>query len=220
MSTSEEHLSSSLTSLIVCAIPLFSLAVARLSGNRERIAPRRLFGVGLGALGVALLVGLDLSGGSLKWIGLMMFVVVGYTVGPIILSRPLAHVPGPAVVCGATSVVALAWLPYTLLHWPSVVNARTVWSVATLSVVCTAAAFIVFFELIKEAGSTKSLVVVYSNTALAVVLGIVGLHERLTTGIAVGFPLIVVGSYFATSSDAIAEVAAEAGSHPDVIAND
>jgi uncharacterized membrane protein len=38
------------------------------------------------------------------------------------------------------------------------------------------------------------------NTAIAVVLGIVFLNEPLTIGIVLGFPLVLVGSIFATSS--------------------
>jgi drug/metabolite transporter (DMT)-like permease len=70
---------------------------------------------------------------------------------------------------------------------------------AVLSVVCTATAFLVFFELVKEVGSSRSVVVTYFNTAIAVVLGVVGLHETLTAGIVFGFPLVLVGCIFATS---------------------
>jgi drug/metabolite transporter (DMT)-like permease len=42
-------------------------------------------------------------------------------------------------------------------------------------------------------------VVTYFNTAIAVVLGVVGLHEALTAGIVLGFPLVLVGCIFATS---------------------
>jgi len=74
------------------------------------------------------------------------------------------------------------------------------WScMAVLSVVCTAAAFLVFFELVKEVGSSRSVVVTYFNTAIAVVLGVVGLHETLTSGIIFGFPLVLVGCILATS---------------------
>ena len=107
--------------------------------------------------------------------------------------------PSPAVVCGATGIVALGWLPWDLFHWPTHVNAETFSSIAVLSVFCTAGAFLTFSALIKEVGSSRSVVVVYSNTAIAVLLGIVGLHEPFTVGIALGFPLIVVGSYLATS---------------------
>lgn len=199
MSTSERHINSSLTSLIICAVPLFSVLASRFTRSHEPIGPRRLIGLIAGAVGVALLVGLDLKGGSLTWIGLMLVVCVGYAIGPIILATKLHDVPGPAVVCGAASVVALGWVPYDLFHWPAHISGETWLSLGVLSIFCTAGAFLVFFELIKEAGSSRSVVVVYSNTALAVVLGIVGLHEPFTIGIALGFPLIVIGSYLATT---------------------
>ena len=199
MSTSERHITSSLTSLLICAVPLFSVGASRLAGQHERVSPRRWVGLLTGVAGVVLLVGLDLRGGSLVWIGCMLIVCVGYALGPLILSTKLKEVPSPAVVCGATGIVALGWLPWDLFHWPTHVNAETFSSIAVLSVFCTAGAFLTFSALIKEVGSSRSVVVVYSNTAIAVLLGIVGLHEPFTVGIALGFPLIVVGSYLATS---------------------
>ena len=199
MSTSERHITSSLTSLIICAVPLFSVIAGRFSSTHEPIGTRRLMGLFAGAIGVALLVGLDLKGGSLTWIGLMLIVCVGYAVGPLILATKLRGVPGPAVVCGATGIVALGWIPYDSFHWPTRVSSETWTSVAILSIFCTAGAFLIFYELIKEAGSSRSVVVVYSNTAIAVLLGVIGLHEPFTVGIALGFPLIVLGSYLATS---------------------
>jgi drug/metabolite transporter (DMT)-like permease len=130
----------------------------------------------------------------------MMIIGVGYTLGPIILATKLTHVPGPIVVAGATSIVALGWIPWSVYHWPTHLSSETLSCVAVLSVVCTAGAFLTFFELVKEIGSTRSVVVTYVNTAIAVVLGIVGLGEPLTVGIAIGFPLVIVGSIFATSS--------------------
>jgi drug/metabolite transporter (DMT)-like permease len=108
-------------------------------------------------------------------------------------------VPGPVVVAGATSFVAICWIPWSVLHWPTHLSSETLSCVAVLSIVCTAGAFLTFFELVKEIGSTRSVVVTYVNTAIAVVLGIVGLGEPLTVGIAIGFPLVIVGSIFATS---------------------
>jgi drug/metabolite transporter (DMT)-like permease len=199
MATAERHITSSLTSLIICAVPLFSVVVSRLTSVHDPISPRRWLGLAAGALGVALLVGLDLRGGSITWIGFMLIVAVGYSIGPVVLATKLHDVPGPAVVCGATGVVALGWIPYDLAHWPARVSAETWTSVGVLAVLCTAGAFLTFFELIKEAGANRSVVVVYSNTAVAVLLGVIGLHEPFTVGIALGFPLIVVGSFLATS---------------------
>lgn len=199
MATAERHITSSLTSLLICAVPLVSAVVSRFSSSHEPLTRRRLGGLAVGALGVALLVGVNIAG-SFTWIALMMIVCVGYAIGPIILATRLAHVPGPAIVCGATAFVALAWTPYSLAHLPHHLHAQTWWAVGALSVLCTAGAFLTFFELVKESGSSRSIVVVYANTGVAVILGIGLLHEPLTPAIIFGFPLIVVGSYLATSS--------------------
>ena len=210
MATSERHITSSLTSLLICAVPLFSVVGQRVRRTEDHITPRRLLGLAIGAVGVALLVGLSIRGGSFEWIGMMLLVCLGYSIGPVILATKLQHIPGVVVVAGATSVVALCWIPWTIAHWPRAISAETWTSVAVLSVVCTAGAFLTFFELIKEVGSTRSVVVTYVNTAIAVVLGVVFLNEPLTIGIMLGFPLVLVGSIFATSSkrsSAVAELA-------------
>jgi len=204
MATAERHISSSLTSLLICCVPLFAVIAQRLRRTGEHISQRRYFGLGIGAVGVALLVGLDLRGGSITWIGLMMVVCFGYCIGPMILATKLSHVPGVVVVAGATAFVAICWIPWSVVHWPAHVSGETWSCMAVLSVVCTATAFLVFFELVKEVGSSRSVVVTYFNTAIAVVLGVVGLHETLTAGIILGFPLVLVGCIFATSGPKVA----------------
>ena len=202
MATAEKHITSSLTSLLICAVPLISVVAQLIRRTEDRINPGRVAGLVIGALGVAFLVGLDLGGGSIKWIGLMMIICVGYTIGPIILATKLTHVPGFVVVAGATTFVAICWIPWSIAHWPTHFSAETLSCVAVLSVACTAGAFVTFFELVKEVGSTRSVVVTYLNTAIAVVLGIIGLHEPLTAGIMIGFPLVLLGSIFATGKRA------------------
>jgi drug/metabolite transporter (DMT)-like permease len=198
MATAERHITSSLTSLLICGVPMFAVVGQKIRRTEDHISRRRLGGLVIGALGVALLVGLGIRGGSVTWIGMILVVCVGYAVGPVILATKLHHVPGVAVVAGATTVVALTWVPWSIAHWPAHVSSETVSSVAVLSVICTAGAFLTFFELIKEVGATRGVVVTYVNTAIAVGLGIVFLSEPLTVGIALGFPLVLIGSIFAT----------------------
>jgi drug/metabolite transporter (DMT)-like permease len=200
MGSAEKHLTSSLTSLLVCMVPLFLVIAHKAQTRSEKIGGRRLLGLALGTSGVVLLVGLDVRGGSLFWVAAMFLVAIGYSIGPIILATKLAHVPGPAIVWGSVSLVSIVYLPWAGTHLPSHISAETIWCVATLSVVCTALAFIVFFELIQEIGAARSGVVTYANTAIAVILGVVLLSEPLKIGILVGFPLIVIGSVLATSS--------------------
>jgi hypothetical protein len=67
-----------------------------------------------------------------------------------------------------------------------------------LAVVCTAGAFLVMFALIAEAGPARMTLITYVNPAVAILLGALILDEPITTGLILGFPLIIVGSILGT----------------------
>jgi drug/metabolite transporter (DMT)-like permease len=77
-------------------------------------------------------------------------------------------------------------------------TARALASAATLGVVCTAVAFVLFFALIAEIGPVRSTVITYFNPAVALVLGVTILGEPLRIGAVLGFALILAGSVLAT----------------------
>ncbi len=60
-------------------------------------------------------------------------------------------------------------------------------------------AFLVFFALIHEVGPARTTVITYVNPLIAVLLGVAVLAEPFTLGIAVGMPLILVGSVLGTA---------------------
>jgi drug/metabolite transporter (DMT)-like permease len=71
-------------------------------------------------------------------------------------------------------------------------------ALAGLGVICTAAAFLIFFRLIAEVGPARATVITYINPAVAVALGVLVLGEHLTAAIGVSFVLILGGSVLAT----------------------
>jgi drug/metabolite transporter (DMT)-like permease len=83
--------------------------------------------------------------------------------------------------------------------WPATITAPAAWSIVGLAVVCTAIAFLVFFALIAEAGPARATVITYINPAVAITLGVLLLDEPFTKGMAIGFPLVILGSILATS---------------------
>jgi len=200
MSSAEQHLTSSLASLIICATPLISIVISKLVHPQRTIGRQRLIGLALGSIGVLTLVGLDISTDSAWWIGVMFLVAVGYAGGPQIISTKLTETSGLAVVAVSVSIVAAIYTPIGLVRWPAHVSAATWLALAVLGLLCTIGAFLLFFALIKEVGPARSTVVTYLNTAIAVALGVVFLHEPLTAGMLIGFPIIVAGSIFATSA--------------------
>jgi len=199
LADAERRLSSSLTGLLVAAVPLIGAVVTWLTRGDERLDIRRVGGLVVGLAGVGALVGLDVSFRDLGAVGEVALVAVGYATGPIIVARRLPGVPSIGVVAASLVVTALAYAPLASRQLPPTVpSPRVLLAVAVLAVVCTALAFLLFFALIGEAGPVRATVITYFNPAVALLLGVTLLREPFTLGAVIGFSLILVGSLLAT----------------------
>jgi drug/metabolite transporter (DMT)-like permease len=199
LNKAETRLSSSLTGLLIAAVPLVGALLVTFTGERERQGRRRWLGLLVGFGGVAALVGLDV--GEVHGIALaeMACVAVCYAVGPVIFARYLSDVPPLGVVAASLVLTAVVYAPLAAFRWPDrMPSAHVVESVLGLALVCTALAFLLFFALIREVGPVRATVITYVNPAVAAVAGIALLDERLTVGMVVGFVLVLVGSFVAT----------------------
>jgi drug/metabolite transporter (DMT)-like permease len=199
LSQAETHISSSLAGLLVAAVPFVGALIVLVSGGDDRVDARRTLGLVVGFVGVAALVGFDLSGGNLGAVGEIAIVTVGYAIGPMIISRRLRGLPPVGVVVVSLVLTALAYAPVGVVQLPGHAPAlKAVLAVAALGLVCTAIAFILFFELIAEVGPIRATVITYVNPAVALALGVLILGEPFTAGAGVGFVLILAGSVLAT----------------------
>jgi drug/metabolite transporter (DMT)-like permease len=198
LNDAERHLTSSLTGLLVAAVPLVAGLASRLVGAEDRLDRNRLLGLMIGIAGVAALLGLDLGGEW--WAALEIgIVVIGYGTAPLIASRQLAGIPPLGVIATSLGLTALVYAPAAAFSWPDrVPPAKVVLALVVLVVFCTIAAFLVFFALIAEAGPNRALVITFVNPAVAILLGTTILDDPLTTGMLIGFPLILLGCFLAT----------------------
>ena len=197
----ETRISSSLTGLLVAAVPLMGALLAWVLRRDDALDGRRFAGLLVGLAGVAALVGIDVSGGD--WLAVLAVIVVAfcYALGPIIAVMRLEGVPGRALTAGSLGLNALVYAPFAWVGRPDDVSTVPVsvwWSIAFLGVVTSALAFLVFFALVAEVGPTRTTVITYLNPAVAIVLGVLVLSEPLTAGILVGFPLVLLGSWLST----------------------
>ncbi len=200
LSDAETRLSSSLTGLLVAAVPLVGLVIARIVGSGEHFGTRRVLGLLGGIIGVGILLGFDVRADDVRAVLEVAVVTVGYALGPILIARQLRDLPSMGVIAASLGITALVYLPLGLAHFPSVVPPFKVFlAVAVLAVVCTALAFVLFFALIEETGPYRSTVITYVNPAVAVLLGVVLLGEPFTLATALGFTLILSGSILATA---------------------
>jgi drug/metabolite transporter (DMT)-like permease len=205
LSSAEQRLSSSLAGLLVASVPLIGAVAAMIigGGHDDRPDARRLFGLLVGLGGVAVLVGVDVSGSD-AWAAVAIAITaVGYATGPMLISRKLTDLPTLGVVAASLGLTAIGYAPVAAVQWPTHLSAKVIWSVLGLALICTALAFIVFFSLIAEVGPARATVITYVNPAIALLLGVLLLNEPFTVGIAIGFPLILIGCFFATSRNRV-----------------
>jgi len=208
LARAETRLTSSLTGLLLAAVPLVGAVIVTLTGARERLGTRRWAGLLVGIFGVAAIVGLDVGQIDLLGLGEIALVAICYAIGPVILARRLGGMPGIGIAAASLAVSALLYAPLAAFRRPSAFpSAHVVESVVGLAVICSAAGFVIFFALIREVGPLRATVITYVNPAVAAVLGVTLLDEGLTVGMVVGFLLVLAGSFLATGGapDAVAE---------------
>jgi drug/metabolite transporter (DMT)-like permease len=215
LGAAETHISSSLTALIIAAVPLVGVVIALATRAGERLDARNGVGLAVGLAGVAVIVGPSLDGAGAKPIAEVGLVAVCYAVGPAILQRYLAGLPAMGVIAASLAVSAVAYVPIVALGpTGEAPSAKAVASVVALAVLCTAVAFVLFFALIAEIGPVRSTVITYVNPAVAAILGVAILDEHVTLAMGAGLVLVLAGSVLATRGSKRGPVGAEAGLEP------
>jgi drug/metabolite transporter (DMT)-like permease len=204
LTEAERHVPSGLAGLMIATVPIFGMLIAYFfQGDKSVRHPKTLAGLAIGFAGVVLLVGIDSLTGTFEPIYLLMLVLsaLGYAVAPAIANAKLKDVPTVGVIGLSLTMVAVFYAIPALSALPGEIAAGPAWtsvgSLVGLGVISSALAFVLFFELVKEVGSARATLVTYPNTAWALLLGIVFLHEPITIGLLTGLPLVALGSYLA-----------------------
>jgi drug/metabolite transporter (DMT)-like permease len=199
LSHAQQRISSSLAGLLVASVPLIAAVLYGKAGGADVYDWRRKAGLIMGFAGVAALVGIDVGSSDPLAIVEVTVVALCFATGPYIVSRRLADVPILGVIAASLLLNALIYTPAVVLWPPASLSRETIVAVLVLSLVCTALAFLLFFNLVREVGPSRTTIVTYVNPLVAVLLGVVVLSEPFTLGIAVGMPLVLLGSALATA---------------------
>jgi drug/metabolite transporter (DMT)-like permease len=214
----EQTLPSSTTGLLLAAIPLVGATLALITRRSERLGWAGWLGLFVGLLGVMALVGLDVQGSDRLAALSLAVVAIGYALGPVVLTRGLAGLPGIGIMSLALTLVTLLYLPLVLIsgQLPNAIpSGKVLASVGVLAVVCTAAAFLMLFELTRLIGPVRVTAITYLNPGVAVLAGAVLLSEPVTIWTMVGFVLVLAGAYLITRrAEARAEDAVQAVAEP------
>jgi drug/metabolite transporter (DMT)-like permease len=201
LAAGEQHISSSLAAIMVASVPLIGALLAMRFDHSEKPTRRRAVGLIVGFGGVVALVGLDVAGHGQELLGIgeVLLVAIGYAIGPMLIKHRLGGLDPRASMGASLGIAAVLLAPTVALDPPHrVPGVGAISAVVVLGLLCTAAAFVIFAVLIREAGTSRATVITYVNPMVAVGLGVTLLGERPGAGAVAGLLLILAGSWLST----------------------
>lgn len=215
----QSHIASGLASILNATTPLFTVAVAHIATDDEKMTGGRLAGVLIGLAGVAVMIG----GAALQSLGtniLAQLAILGgalsYALAGVYGRRFKAMgVPPLATAAGQVTASALVLLPVMVaVERPWMLPApggTVVVALVGLALLSTALAYVLYFRLLASAGATNLLLVTFLIPVTAMVLGVAVLGERLEPRHLLGMATISLGLAAIDGRPARALAAAWAG---------
>lgn len=188
------------TSILNATTPLFGTLVATV-WLKEKLSIARMIGFVLGFIGVVILVGWKgLTATSSFWVAVFagLSAALMYALSAPYIKQSLAGVSPLVVTTGSQLGAALLLLP--MLPWtvpqqtPSI---AVILSVIALALLSTAFAYILYFRLIQNIGSTKALTVTYLIPLFALFWGAIVLQESVTVPMVIGCGFVLLGTAIA-----------------------
>ena len=188
------------TSILNATTPLFGTVVAAV-WLKEKLTPARMIGFVLGFIGVVILVGWKAIAATPTF---LLAVLAGlgaaliYAIAAPYIKQNLAGVPSLVVTTISqlsAALILLPALPFTVpKQTPSI---AVVMAVIALALFSTAFAYILYFRLIQNLGSTKALTVTYLIPLFAIFWGAIVLGETITASMIWGCGFILIGTAIA-----------------------
>jgi drug/metabolite transporter (DMT)-like permease len=195
----QREIGAGLASILNATTPLFTVIVAHFFTAEERAGPLKIAGVLAGMTGVAVMIGSDVAAGfghhlwaELAVLGAALSYGFAGVFGRRFRDRP------PLVVASGqlTGSSALLLLPVLLLDQPWALPApgwHPVAAIIALALLSTALAYVIFFRILKRAGSTNLSLVTLLIPPSALLLGVLFLSEEIAAHQLAGMTLIAFG---------------------------
>ena len=193
-------LSASVLSVLNATAPMWG-ALLGAAWSRQKVGLKSGIGLVLGTVGVALLVGFDhvaARPGAGIAVAAALLAAFSYSVASLYARsaksvEPFANAHGTMWTSALMVLPVLPLFPATGSFTPGIAAA-----VLALGVLCSGIAYILYFKLIEEVGTTSALTVTFLNPVFGILWGALFLHETIGWYTIVGSAIVLVGTALVT----------------------
>jgi drug/metabolite transporter (DMT)-like permease len=193
-------LSASVLSVLNATAPMWG-ALLGAAWSRQRIGARTALGLVCGTAGVALLVGFDSVAarpGAGVALAAALLAAFSYSVASLYAKsaksvEPFANAHGSMWAATLLVVPALPFFPQTGEPTLGIMGA-----VLALGVLCSGIAYLLYFRLIAEVGTTSALTVTFLNPVFGILWGALFLGEVVGWYTVAGSAIVLVGTALVT----------------------
>lgn len=192
------QISGGLASILNATTPLWTVLVAHIFTQDERLTWAKMAGLSLGFFGVLVIAGFDAQAGNLWALLACLGAALSYGFAAIWGRRFRASGLGPiqvafGMLASSTLMLGPIWAVWDQPWRMALPDVTVLAAVAALAVVSTALAYILYFRLLASAGATMVSLVTFVIPASAIGLGFVVLGERVSWQDLLGLALILAG---------------------------
>lgn len=196
----EQHISSGLAAVLQSTFPVFGLVIAHFYLPQERMTPGRVMGVLLGVFGVAVIFSDQLSiAGQMALLGSLALVLSAFfgSFGNVLVKKYGAKIDpqimaAGQMVCGFVPLLAVGISTEgnpLKFHW----TGKAVLCLLYLVIVGSVVAFALYYWLVLHMDVTNTMLIALVTPVVAVVLGMLVLHEKLNWRLLAGGACIISG---------------------------
>ncbi|MGY5451664.1 DMT family transporter [Agarivorans sp. MS3-6] len=195
-----QTLSASLLSILNATAPIWGAIISAL-WLRQALAMKKVLGLVIGVLGVAILVGFDhasFAPGAKVAIAASIGAAVCYGIASTYAHsaksvEPFANAHGG--MWASTLLVAPAMLFFPVVELPS---SNLMLSVVFLGVVCSGVAYLLYYRLVTDVGASSALTVTFLVPIFGILWGSVFLNETIGWNTVAATLVILVGTALVT----------------------
>ena len=195
----QTQIASSLAAILNATTPLFTVVLAHLVTEEEKINSGKLFGILLGLVGVTIMIGPEALGGfKLHVVGQIAIfgAALSYALAGL-YGRRFREYPPLVTATGQVTATTAMMIPIVFMidqPWNLPAPSPVTWgALVALALLSTAVAYVIYFQILATAGATNLLLVTFLIPVSAILLGVIILGERLDIKHFMGMALIMLG---------------------------